>query len=253
MKNLMFSLGVIPAAGVMSLLGLVMQPSSAQAMVLEYGDRDCLGFDCYGQIDPTADVTLNGLAANESSISNERFFHSFPFLPEADDYAGTDQIFCNTANAPETGDGYCNSDAEATIGSLTTVLDYSAALSPNEIVKTLTLGIASDDFQTRDFGGRFKAFINGQEYDFLSQLLDGLNNGGPSVKFFSVGVPLDFLTADNQLSIEIAKEGGIDTPDGFAADFFTVGVETVPTPAAILPVLMGMGSAATRKKQKQQD
>lgn len=249
MKNLMFGLSILPAAGVMSLLGFALQPSTAQAMILEYGDRDCLGMDCYGEIDPTAGVTLTGLQGGESSISPERIFHSYPFSPAADDYAGTDQIFCTSVGSSEENDGYCNSD-EALSAPLTAVLDYSVALSPNEVVKSLTLGIASDDFQSRDFGGTFTAFINGQEVDFLSQLLDSLNNGGPSVKFFSIGVPQDILAENHELSIEIRKEG--ESRDGFAVDFFTVGVETVPTPAAILPVLMGMGSAATRKKQKQQ-
>ncbi len=242
----------LSVAGLATFLAWGYQPPEAQAIVLEFGDRDCLGMGCYDPAEVTSSAELIGLAENEVSIADGRFFHTYPFTPEADDFSGTDQIYCTDKNGVDaSSDGFCNS-SEAIFSSLVTTLDYSAAITANSTVKNLTLGLGTSDFQTQAFGGSFIASINGQEYDILSQTLDSLENGGPSFRFFSVGIPLDLLDSSHQLTLEIDKTE--TSRDGIALDFLTVGVEThtpeIPTPAAIFPTLFGLVSAAVRKKPK---
>lgn len=60
--------------------------------VLTFGDKDVLGLGTYVS-EPTAGAALEGLAANVVTTATLEFNHGFPFDPEVDDFAGTDQIF----------------------------------------------------------------------------------------------------------------------------------------------------------------
>jgi hypothetical protein len=71
---------------------------------------------------------------------------------------------------------------------------------------------------------------------------------GPVVHFFTVGLNTSLLLPTNVLTVSI-NEGG-DGGDGFALDFATVGVTTSPLPVATaVPepsslALLGLGVAA---------
>lgn len=251
MNTLGFGLNIISVAGMISMLSWAIAVPAAQAIILEYGNRDCFGWHCYGETDPTTGAPLIGLRKYDLPVfmATQSFVHPPPVVVNPDHLA-THQLFCTAIPDLNFVEDYCPYDW-ANLTSLSVVLDYSSALSPNGVIEGLTLGIAANGFGNWGFDDYFVAFVNGQHESFLSTILNSLDSGPTSVQFFSINIPVDLLTSDHQLTLEIIREGENENQEGFAVDFFTLGIESIPTPTAILPVLMGMGSAATRKKQQQ--
>src|SRR5262249_5686411 len=118
--------------------------TSARGGVIEYGDEDMLNNGAYPS-DPKAGATLLGLAPDAVTDATGTFAHSYPFTPSAGDYPGTDQIYVGST---QTGahDGYSTS-APRINGPQVITMDYSSLVPAGQTVQTLTLGIASDDFQ----------------------------------------------------------------------------------------------------------
>ena len=113
-------------------------------------------------------------------------------------------------------------------------------MGPSQVVTSLTLGIAADDFQLPAFGQLYIVTLNGTAA--LTGALEALNETGPFVHFFTIGLSTSPDNPTHTLNLSIA-EGG----DGWAIDFATVGVTTssagaVPEPATV--VLLGGGLAA---------
>ncbi|HUK35356.1 MAG TPA: hypothetical protein VLV86_15675, partial [Vicinamibacterales bacterium] len=146
---------VVPA----TLLGALLSVSSAFATTMTFGDMDCLNQGCYGAANPTAGATLEGLAPDVVTTASSGFVHEFPFSPQAGDFPGTDQIFVGSV---QTGahDGYSVSPSRVN-GPQVLTLDYSFLLGPGQVLNTLTLGIAADDFQFPTNGQPFTASVNG--------------------------------------------------------------------------------------------
>ena len=220
---------------------------SAKAQVKIFGDVDALGFG-YGNFDPFANTTLNGLSSNATTFGNH-FAHTYPFDPESDEFAGTDQIYVGSV---QTGvsDGY-SSYAGRKNGPLTTTLDYSSLIPSNVPVLTLTLGISADDFQFPRLNQPFTASINGTFSSELTNVLNTIDGTGPQVQFFTLGLdPSTYVNVNRTLiiSIDNAGTGG----DGFAVDFFTVGVTFAPEPSALALLLPGLmiGAGIVRRKKR---
>jgi hypothetical protein len=211
---------------------LASDSSSTVAAVLNYGDMDVLGTGIYPG-DQTAGATLEGLAPDAVTFGAPELGHGFPFAPSGD-YPGTDQIY---AGSTQTGfhDGYSNS--MPTAGPQVISLDYSALIPVGETVKTLTLGIAADDFQFPSFGQAYSASLNGTPATALTDALNGLEQGGPTVQFFTIGISPAVLLPSNVLTLSI--DNGGDGGDGWAVDFLTVGVTTIPEPTALLLAAFG--------------
>jgi hypothetical protein len=209
---------------------------SVRADIIEYGDEDLLNTGAYPS-DPKAGATLQGLAPNAITVATNSFSHSFPFSPSAGDYAGTDQIYVGSIQTA-VHDGYAEA-ASRINGPQVITLDYSSLVAPGQHIATLTLGIASDDFQHPSFGQPFIASINGISDTALTNELDSLDDGGPRVQFFSIGIDPGALLSSNVLTLRI-DEGG-DGGDGWAIDFLTVGVTTqaVPEPASVVSLTIG--------------
>lgn len=221
--------------GVLVLLAGATAPS--QAGVITYGDKDVLGTASY-PVEPTTGATLQGLAPNVVTFGAPEVNHGFPFVPSGSDFPGTDQIFVGSV---QTGfhDGY--SVSSRLNGPQVLTLDYSSLVPAGHRIDTLTLGVAADDFQFPVFGQPFTATLNGQAAPVLTTVLNSLDQTGPQVQFFSIGVSTALLTSDHKLILSI-NQGG-DGGDGWAVDFLTVGVTTspagVPEPGTV--ALLGLG------------
>jgi hypothetical protein len=210
----------------------ILAPWTAHAGVIEYGDENLLNTGSYSS-DPKAGATLVGLTANSITDSTGTFGHGFPFSPDAGDYPGTDQIYVGS-NQTGAHDGYSQS-AQRIPGPQVISMDYSSLVPAGQVVNTLTLGIASDDFQNTVFGQPFLATLNGLAAPALTTKLNSLNETGPVEHFFTIGVDPSILSPTNQLVLSIG-EGG-DGGDGWAVDFLTVGVTTSPVPEPSVMVL----------------
>ena len=204
------------------LLAIALCARAASAGTITFGDRDCLGFGCYGASDPTSGATLQGLAAGVVTEATTSFNHGFPFGPAAGDFSGTDQIFVGSV-LTFAHDGLSVA-AQRLNGPQTLTLDYSSLVGPGEELTSLTLGIAADDFQVPVFGQPFTATVNGITDSGLAAELNALNLSGPSVRFFTIGLDPAMDSRNHVLTLAI-NEGG-DGGDGWAVDFLTVGATT---------------------------
>lgn len=215
------------------------------AAVLTYGDLDVLGVGSYSG-DPTTGATLEGLAPDAVTFGAPAVGHGYPFGPEGDDYPGTDQIYIGSV---QTGahDGY--SSSPRVNGPQAFVLDYSSLVPAGQTIASLTLGIAADDFQFPAYGQPFSASVNGSTHAVLSSTLNSVDQGGPVVQFFTIGISPAALVPSHMLTLSI--DNGGDGGDGWAVDFLTVGVTTVPEPAALtllaIPVL-SLGAFSRRRR-----
>jgi hypothetical protein len=205
--------------------------SLSQAGVITFGSENCLGTGCYGSNDPTAGAILEGLAPNVVTVASQAFGHSYPFSPGPGDFPGTDQIYVGSV---QTGfdDGYSLSPQRIN-GPDVMTLDYSSLIPSGQSLATLTLGIAADDFQFPVFGNPFIVTVNGTVDAALTTQLESLNESGPIVQFFTIGLSPSVDTSSHTLTLSI-DEGG-NGGDGWAVDFLTVGVTTqasaVPEPS----------------------
>jgi hypothetical protein len=121
-------------------------------------------------------------------------------------------------------------------------------------LKTLTLGIAADDFQLPVFGQPFTATVNGGLNSALTTQLESLNQSGPVTQFFTIGLDPAIDNPSHILTLSI-NEGG-DGGDGWAVDFLTVGATTatsgVPEPSSLALLVAGsmlLGFARLRRKK----
>lgn len=236
------------------LITLVCASPVAQASVIQYGDADVLNNTGTYPIDPKTGATLDGLAPNAVTFGAPAVSHGFPFSPSGTDFPGTDQIYVGSVQTA-THEGYSTSALRIN-GPQVLTLNYSSLVPAGSTVATLTLGIAADDFQQPVFGQPFTARINGVVNPALTALLNSLDQSGPQVRFFTIGISPSALLPTNTLTLTIDQGG--DGGDGWAVDFLTVGVTTrqvapVPEPSTLLLfgalALGGLGYArrTTRK------
>lgn len=204
-------------------------------IVHTFGDMDLLNQSSYPS-DPTAGATLFGLAPDAVTFATNEYVHeNWPFSPEPDEFTGTDAIYAGAFNYVG-GDGYSNSP-ERTNGFQQVTVDYAFLIPLGDTVTSLTLGIAADDFQFPTFGNEFLAGVNALN-PALSVALNSLDQTGPRVRFLTIGLDPAILRTDHTLTLLIAQgdtttRGDPGPGDGWAIDFLTVGIETVPGPAGV--------------------
>jgi hypothetical protein len=213
-----------PGLAALGLVALAVCSTPAAAGIIEYGNENVLNSGATYPTDPKAGATLSGLAPNVVTDATLTLGHGFPFTPNAGDFPGTDQIFVGSSQTA-THDGYAGA-ASRMNGPQVLTMDYSSQISAGQTVATLTLGIASDDFQFPVFGQPFTAQVNGTTNTALTSKLNSLNETGPVVHFFTIGINPAILSPNNVLTLSI-NEGG-DGGDGWAVDFLTIGVTTAP-------------------------
>ncbi len=209
---------------------------SVRADVLTFGTEDCLGTGCYGASDPTAGAILEGLAPTAVTLATNSFGHSYPFSPSAGDFPGTDQIYVGSVQTAS-HDGYSVASQRMN-GPDVLTMNYSSLIGSGRSLSTLTLGIAADDFQFPVFGQPFIVTVNGVADPALTAELEALNETGPVVQFFTIGLNPSIDKGSHILTLSI-DEGG-DGGDGWAVDFATVGVTTMPSSSVPEPSAIPM-------------
>lgn len=216
--------------------------ANAPAFVMTFGDKDALGFDVYGDDEPTDGASLEGLMTGEVTFAFNSYAHGFPFDPELVEFAGTDQIFVGS-DQTAFGDGYSVYGGRQA-GPQIITMDYNPIVQPGHTVETLTLGIAADHFQEAHgfFNNGYVALLNGHIVVDLINELNALLQTGPAVQYSSLGIDTAILDPGHVLTLTIDQAGFGN--DGWAIDFLTIGVTThVPLPPAF--VLFGAGLVAT--------
>lgn len=200
--------------------------ATAQAGFLQFGDADVLGFGLYPS-DPLSGATTIGLSPGSTSFGAPPVGHGFPFAPEPDDFPGTDQIYVGSLQTASL-EGY-SSSGERIAGPQTLFLNYASLIPPGDRVTSFTLGLAADDFQFPSMGQPYTAKINGNLSDDLTNALNAIiNQTGPVVQYFAIGLSPSVLSVDHMLVLSIDQGG--NGGDGWALDFVTVGVSTSPIP-----------------------
>jgi hypothetical protein len=224
---------------------------NATAGVIVYGDKDILGTGTY-TVDPTTNAVLSGLLPGVSSLGYygiSGLTHGFPFSPSTSDFPGTDQIFVGS-NHTANRDGYAS---YAIRGPLIAYLDFSSIVPVGQTVTTLTLGIGFDDFQQPFFHQPFVLKINGLLDNALTNLANSFDQTGPRVSFATIGIDPTILGENNQFVLTIDQTG--DGGDGWAVDFFTIGVTSsgniVPEPSSFAIFLTSAGVLLRWRKYRQ--
>jgi len=210
--------------------------------VAQFGDADVLGTGIYPG-DPTAGALLSGLAPGAVTFGAPALGHSFPFDPSGD-FPGTDQIYVGSGQSAS-HDGY-SSYAGRILGPQVIAMNYDAIVPAGETISTFTLGIAFDDFQQVPLGQPFTVSINGVPVATLTDLANSLDQTTPQVQFASIGIDPALLLGTNILTLTIDQGG--DGGDGWAIDFLTVGVETIPAPSSAALMFVGAGLATRRRR-----
>jgi hypothetical protein len=208
---------------------------------LEYGDEDVLGTGSYGS-DPKAGATLEGSPAGTNTFATPITGHGFRSPLKSGEFGGTDQVYVGSVQTGAS-DGYSVSPQRVN-GPQVLTLDYSSLVPAGNSVLTLTLGIAADDFQNQAFGQAFSALVNGLAAPALTAVLNGLDQTGPVVQFFTIGLNPSLDNPTHVLTLSIDQGG--DGSDGWAVDYLTLGVTSqpsaVPEPASMLLLAIGLAA-----------
>jgi hypothetical protein len=221
---------------IMSLLLCLPRMVRADGVEL-YGNENALGFGPY-PVSPTAGATMIGLAPGATSAATYGFTHPYPFSPGAGDFPGTDQIYVGSVQTAF-HDGY-SQEPQRINGPDVLTLDYSSLVPAGSTITSFTLGLALDDFQFPVWGNPFIVDVNGVPNASLITLVESVNQTGPIVRYHTIGLDPSILSPSDVLTLSF-DEGG-DGGDGYALDFLTVGITTVPLPSTLAMGLVGMGA-----------
>lgn len=180
-------------------------PDDAE-LVFVVGDIDNLGFGW-----PEGFDVFSG---------NSAPVHSFPWVPDASDPAGTDRIMVGTSydgHPPAGQDGYASSTSRPDNTPQFITIWYDLGETK---VKSAVLQMFVDDFQSPVWMSSFQATINGRRAPFLEDVLNSLVQTGPIGKLITVQIPEEFLgeLKSGVLTIDI-DDPTTGAGDGFAVDF----------------------------------
>ena len=182
-----------------------------------------------GDIDALNDEYAIEDGYNPFTAKNQRP-HGYPWEKDDADPAGTDRIYVgshwsgsgcdgyggtygNWKDYPE--DEYYASQAFAD-GAMSITLSYDAS---GIAVKSALLQLCIDDFQALSWESEFSVTLNGKEAPFIAELLNHVDQTGPTSYITSAIIPSGFFAeiASGKLVIAIDERTGCG--DGFAVDF----------------------------------
>ena len=175
-------------------------------IVIRVGDVDNLNLGWPKGFDPFCGINTS--------------IHNFPWKTDENDYNGTDKIMVVSSYKSGSSDGYTSSTKRPDNLPEKINIKYS---KPKINIEKVVLQLMLDDFQAPLWGTSFQFYINGKRLIYVENILNKLNQTGPTGKLVQVGL----LKEDNHL-FETGKVSiKIDDPitgagDGFAIDFIQI-------------------------------
>lgn len=156
--------------------------------------------------------------------AKDQYSHGFPWKEDPLDPQGTDRIYVGSKETGSTSDGYSNyyyrwlegEDCACAKGALTITINYDVS---DIKVKSALLQLCIDDFQALNWKSNFTVTLNGREAPFIAELLNNVDQTGPTSYIVSAIIPSGFYNeiASGKLEIKIDETTGVG--DGYAIDF----------------------------------
>ena len=156
--------------------------------------------------------------------------HGYPWEKDDTDPAGTDRIYVGSHWGGDASDGYGGnfyswkeypedewySSCAFGDGAAVITMEYDAS---GITVKNALLQICIDDFQALSWDSEFSVTLNGKDAPFIAELLNQVDQTGPTSYITSAIIPSGFFAeiASGKLVIAIDERTGCG--DGFAVDF----------------------------------
>jgi len=177
-----------------------------------------------GDIDACNDDTEVGEDGYNPFTAKYQHGHGYPWPKDPDDPIGTDRIYIGSNETGNICDGYSNyyynyneeSWYAVAKGPMVITLEYDAS---NVKVKNALLQICIDDFQALSWNSNFTVTLNGKDAPFIAELLNHVDQTGPTSYIISAIIPSGFYKeiASGKLVITIDETTGVG--DGYAVDF----------------------------------
>ena len=214
----LFSMSAIAATdatnGDWSAKTVTLRNTAEAELMVRVGDIDALNYE-YEIEDGYNPFT----AVNQHS-------HSYPWINDSTDPAGTDRIYVGTIWSGNNCDGYSGSfinykngdDSENAYGdgALEITMSYDAS---GITVKNALLQLCIDDFQPLTFESNFTVKINGKDAPFIAELLNHVDQTGPTSYITSAIIPASFYSDISSGRLVITIDESTGCGDGFAVDF----------------------------------
>ena len=179
-----------------------------------------------GDIDACNDENAVADHGYDPFTAKTQYAHSYPWLKDETDPAGTDRIFVGSKWNGEATDGYASNYAEYKNGNdeenafgegaLSFTMEYDAS----EIeIDHVILQLCIDDFQALSWNSVFTVSLNGKDAPFIAELLNHTDQTGPTAYIVSAVIPSGFFEdiASGKLTVVIDETTGVG--DGYAIDF----------------------------------
>ena len=179
-----------------------------------------------GDIDALNDSTEVEDSGYNPFTAVSQYSHGYPWEKNSNDTKGTDSIFLGASYRGEANDGYSSnfnaykdgSDTENAYsdGALEITMNYDAT---GLNVKSAILQLCVDDFQAISFDSHFTVKLNGKDAPFIAELLNHIDQTGPTSYIVSAIIPSNFYSdiSSGKLVITIDETTGVG--DGYAIDF----------------------------------
>jgi|GEM_PF-662245 len=178
-----------------------------------------------GDIDALNDSGAIANGYNPFTAKDQRG-HGYPWALDATDPQGTDRIYVGSRWNGATYDGYssCYSSYKSGgdtqnaygDGALTITMNYNLS---GVSVKNVLLQLCIDDFQALSHGSNFTVTLNGKDAPFIAELLNQVDQSGPTSYMISAVIPSGFYSdiSSGKFAVTIDETTGVG--DGYAVDF----------------------------------
>lgn len=179
-----------------------------------------------GDIDACNDSDAVDYYGYNPFTAKDQYSHGYPWKNDPLDPEGTDRIYMGSNWSGSTLDGYSGSyyywlegnddDIACAKGALAITMEYDASAIK---VKNALLQLCIDDFQALNWGSNFTVTLNGRDAPFIAELLNQVDQTGPTSYIISAIIPSGFYNeiSSGKLVITIDETTGIG--DGYAVDF----------------------------------